>query len=125
MMASEGNKVFVVSKSYLHQATLQGMIAACERSLKRLKIDRMDLCLLHWRGSVPLQETLEGFDALVRAGKIRYWGVSNFEERRTGGRSGLPCCRTAPYLSPMMPATRCGACRRRARSLHPINCSTN
>jgi aryl-alcohol dehydrogenase-like predicted oxidoreductase len=68
------DEVFVVSKFYPHHATHQGMIVACERSLKRLKTDRLDLYLLHWRGSVPLQETLEGFDALVRAGKIRYWG---------------------------------------------------
>jgi diketogulonate reductase-like aldo/keto reductase len=73
------DEVFVVSKFYPHHATHQGMIAACERSLKRLKTDRMDLYLLHWRGSVPLQETLAGVDELVRVGKIRYWGVSNFD----------------------------------------------
>ena len=56
----------------------QGTIAACERSLKRLGTDRLDLYLLHWRGSVPLAETLEAFATLRRAGKIRHWGVSNF-----------------------------------------------
>jgi diketogulonate reductase-like aldo/keto reductase len=55
------------------------MAAACEQSLRYLKTDRIDLYLLHWPGSVPLQETLQGFEALVAAGKIRYWGVSNFD----------------------------------------------
>jgi diketogulonate reductase-like aldo/keto reductase len=52
---------------------------ACERSLRRLRTDRLDLYLLHWRGSVPLGETVKGFEALRRAGKIRHWGVSNFD----------------------------------------------
>ncbi len=73
------DKVFLVSKFYPQNATRNGMIAACERSLKRLRTDRMDLYLLHWRGSVPLEETLAGFDQLLRAGKIRHWGVSNFD----------------------------------------------
>ncbi len=73
------DEVFLVSKFYPHHAARKEMTAACERSLRRLKTDRMDLYLLHWRGSVPLEETLAGFDQLVRAGKIRYWGVSNFD----------------------------------------------
>jgi diketogulonate reductase-like aldo/keto reductase len=73
------DEVFVVSKVYPHNATRQGAVAACERSLRRLKSDRLDLYLLHWRGSIPLEETLEAFAALIRAGKIRYWGVSNFD----------------------------------------------
>ncbi len=60
-------------------ATKRGTVAACERSLKRLGTDRLDLYLLHWRGSVPLEETLDGFAALVAAGKIRHFGVSNFD----------------------------------------------
>jgi diketogulonate reductase-like aldo/keto reductase len=73
------SEVFLVSKVLPQNATRQGTIAACERSLKRLKTDRLDLYLLHWRGSVPLAETLEGFESLLQAGKIRYWGVSNFD----------------------------------------------
>lgn len=71
--------VFLVSKVYPHNASRRGVQAACEHSLKRLKTDRLDLFLLHWRGSVPLEDTVEGFEALRRAGKIRHWGVSNFD----------------------------------------------
>ncbi|OJA85692.1 aldo/keto reductase, partial [Burkholderia ubonensis] len=71
--------VFLVSKAYPHHASRRGVVAACEASLKRLRTDRIDLYLLHWRGTVPLEETVEGFDALRRAGKIRHWGVSNFD----------------------------------------------
>jgi diketogulonate reductase-like aldo/keto reductase len=70
---------FLVSKVYPHNATRQGTIAACDRSLKRLKTDYLDLYLLHWRGSVPLSETLEALQALKQAGKIREFGVSNFD----------------------------------------------
>jgi len=73
------DKVFLVSKVYPHNASRQGVPAACERSLKRLKTDVIDLYLLHWRGSVPLAETIEAFEALARTGKIRHWGVSNFD----------------------------------------------
>jgi diketogulonate reductase-like aldo/keto reductase len=71
--------VFLVSKVYPHNASVDGVQRACEASLKRLGTDRLDLYLLHWRGSVPLEETVEGFEALARAGKIRHWGVSNFD----------------------------------------------
>ncbi|WP_322015909.1 aldo/keto reductase [Paraburkholderia sp. J12] len=71
--------VFLVSKVYPHNASRRGVQTACEASLKRLGTDRLDLYLLHWRGGVPLEETVEGFEALVRAGKIRHWGVSNFD----------------------------------------------
>jgi diketogulonate reductase-like aldo/keto reductase len=73
------DKVFLVSKVYPHNASRRGVQTACEASLKRLGTDRLDLYLLHWRGGVPLEETVEGFEALVRAGKIRHWGVSNFD----------------------------------------------
>lgn len=72
-------QVFLVSKVYPHNASKQGCIAACERSLRRLDTDRIDLYLLHWRGQVPLGETLAAFLALQRAGKIRHYGVSNFD----------------------------------------------
>lgn len=72
-------QAFVVSKVYPHNASRQGAVAACERSLQRLKTDRIDLYLLHWRGQYPLAETLEAFETLQRAGKIRHWGVSNLD----------------------------------------------
>ena len=71
--------VFLVSKVLPSNASRHGTIEACERSLKRLNTDRLDCYLLHWRGSVPLQETVAAFDELVSAGKIRSWGVSNFD----------------------------------------------
>jgi diketogulonate reductase-like aldo/keto reductase len=72
-------EIFLVSKVLPQHATRRGMVSACEASLRRLKTDHLDLYLLHWRGTVPLDETLEAFDALERQGKIRYWGVSNFD----------------------------------------------
>jgi len=72
-------RVFLVSKVYPHNASRRGVQTACEKSLKRLKTDHLDLYLLHWRGSVPLEETVAGFEALQQAGKIRHWGVSNFD----------------------------------------------
>lgn len=73
------DEVLLVSKVYPHNAGRRAMREACERSLRRLGTDRLDLYLLHWRGSVPLAETVEGFETLRAAGKIRYWGVSNFD----------------------------------------------
>jgi len=78
-IAGRRESVFLVSKVYPHNASAKGVVAACERSLQRLGTDRLDLYLLHWRGSVPLAETLQGFQRLVAAGKIRRWGVSNFD----------------------------------------------
>jgi diketogulonate reductase-like aldo/keto reductase len=78
-IAGRRDEVFLVSKVLPHNATRKGTIAACEQSLKRLNTDRLDLYLLHWRESVPLKETLDGLTALVRDGKIRNWGVSNFD----------------------------------------------
>lgn len=73
------DEVFLVSKVLPQHATRQGIVSACEGSLRRLGTDRLDLYLLHWREDVPLEETLEGFAVLTRAGKIRHWGVSNFD----------------------------------------------
>jgi aldehyde reductase len=78
-LAGRREQAFLVSKVYPHNASRQGAIAACERSLRRLKTDRIDLYLLHWRGSYPLAETVEAFAALQDAGKIRHWGVSNLD----------------------------------------------
>jgi len=79
--AAEGlrDDLFIVSKVYPHNASRADVVAACERSLERLRTDRIDLYLLHWRGSIPLAETLEGFERLMRDGKIRHYGVSNFD----------------------------------------------
>ena len=79
--AIEGRReeVFLVSKVLPHHATRRGTIEACDRSLMRLDVDTIDLYLLHWPGTIPLEETLDAFDALIGAGKIRYWGVSNFD----------------------------------------------
>ena len=72
-------KLFLVSKVLPSNASRRGTISACERSLKRLKTDHLDCYLLHWRGSYPFEETVAAFDELVAAGKIRSWGVSNFD----------------------------------------------
>ena len=72
------DRLFIVSKVLPYNASQKGTIEACERSLKRLQTDRIDIYLLHWRGSLPLTETLAGFERLQRDGKIRHHGVSNF-----------------------------------------------
>ena len=73
------DKIFLVSKVLPSNASRRGTITACERSLKRLNTDRLDCYLLHWRGSYPLAETVAAFEQLVSSGKIRSWGVSNFD----------------------------------------------
>jgi diketogulonate reductase-like aldo/keto reductase len=78
-IAGRRDDVFLVSKVLPRNASRRGAITACERSLKRLKTDRLDCYLLHWRGSYPLAETVAAFEELVGAGKIRSWGVSNFD----------------------------------------------
>lgn len=78
-IAGRRDEVFLVSKVLPGNSSRKGTLAACERSLKRLHTDRIDLYLLHWRGSPPLSETLDAFEELQQAGKIRHWGVSNFD----------------------------------------------
>jgi diketogulonate reductase-like aldo/keto reductase len=78
-VGGQRERLFLVSKVLPQNASRDGTIAACERSLKRLGTDRIDLYLLHWTGSHPLAETVAGFAALMKAGKIRHWGVSNFD----------------------------------------------
>jgi diketogulonate reductase-like aldo/keto reductase len=89
-IAGRRAEVFLVSKVLPHHATRRGTIAACRASLKRLRTERLDLYLLHWRGSVPLAETLEAFETLVRSGDIRHWGVSNFDTDDMEELAGLP-----------------------------------
>ncbi|CAJ0738713.1 2,5-diketo-D-gluconic acid reductase B [Ralstonia edaphis] len=78
-IAGRRDEVFLVSKVYPHNASRRGIAAACERSLRRLGTDWLDLYLLHWRGDVPFEDTLEGLQALQRDGKIRQYGVSNLD----------------------------------------------
>ncbi|MGQ0677013.1 MAG: aldo/keto reductase, partial [Rhodospirillales bacterium] len=94
-IAGQRDGLFIVSKVYPHNASRAGVVAACERSLKRLKTDRIDLYLLDWPGSHPVAETVAGFQQLVKAGKIRRWGVSNFDlgemEEVWGLKDGRAC----------------------------------
>ena len=78
-IAGRREEVFLVSKVLPQNATHRGTITACERSLRRLRTDRLELYLLHWRGSHPLEDTIEAFQSLQQAGKIRQWGVSNLD----------------------------------------------
>jgi diketogulonate reductase-like aldo/keto reductase len=104
--AIEGRRdqVFLVSKVLPQNASLSGTIAACERSLARLRTDRLDCYLLHWRGSYPLEETFEAFERLQTDGKILSWGVSNFdvddlqEAWDLAGAGGLVCNQVLYHL---------------------------
>ena len=78
-VAGRRDEAFIVSKVMPGNASRRGTVAACEKSLKRLKTDRIDLYLLHWPGPSPIAETVDAFTTLKRAGKIRHWGVSNFD----------------------------------------------
>jgi diketogulonate reductase-like aldo/keto reductase len=78
-IAGRRDDVFLVSKVYPHNASREGAVAACERSLGRLDTDSLDLYLLHWPGNIPLAETVEAFERLKADGKIRRWGISNFD----------------------------------------------
>ncbi|NLD67415.1 MAG: aldo/keto reductase [Limnobacter sp.] len=89
-IAGRRDEVFIVSKVYPHNASRRGAVAACERSLRRLGTDRIDLYLLHWRGQVPLGETVQAFETLQRDGKIRHWGVSNLDLADMRELSKLP-----------------------------------
>ena len=89
-IAGRRNEVFIVSKVLPENASRKGTVAACERSLRRLRTDRIDLYLLHWRSSPPLRETQQAFAELVQAGKIRHWGVSNFDTDDMQELAALP-----------------------------------
>jgi diketogulonate reductase-like aldo/keto reductase len=101
-IAGRRDKVFLVSKVLPGNASKRGTITACEKSLARLKTDRLDCYLLHWRGSYPLEETLAEFELLVRQGKILSWGVSNFDvddldEVASIAGAGHPVCNQVLY----------------------------
>lgn len=89
-IAGRRDEVFLVSKVLPSNASRIGVPAACDRSLRHLRTDRIDLYLLHWPGSVPLAETVEAFDALKKAGKIRHWAVSNFDTHEMEELVSLP-----------------------------------
>ncbi|MBV8703115.1 MAG: aldo/keto reductase, partial [Acetobacteraceae bacterium] len=89
-IAGRRDEVFLVSKVYPHNASAKGVPAACARSLKRLRTDRIDLYLLHWRGRFPLAETVAAFEALRAAGQIRFWGVSNLNVEGMEDLTGVP-----------------------------------
>jgi diketogulonate reductase-like aldo/keto reductase len=98
------DELFIVSKVYPHNASRRGTPEACERSLKRLGLDTIDLYLLHWRGSHPLRETADAMQALVAQGRIAHWGVSNFdlddmEELTQVVGDGPGCAANQVYLS--------------------------
>lgn len=84
------DEVFLVSKVLPSNASRAGTVAACERSLRRLGTDRIDLYLLHWRGRHPFAETVQAFETLIRAGKIRHWGVSNLDPADLRELEGVP-----------------------------------
>ncbi|HYZ73931.1 MAG TPA: aldo/keto reductase [Chthoniobacterales bacterium] len=89
-IAGRRKDIFLVSKVYPHRASRSGVLTACEESLKRLKTDYLDLYLLHWRGSIPLAETFEGFLQLKQQGMIREFGVSNFDVDDMQQLAGVP-----------------------------------
>ncbi len=95
--------IFLVSKVYPHNASRRGTVAACERSLRRLGVDQLDLYLLHWRGNIPLAETVEALQSLVAAGRIARWGVSNFDvddmEELIAIDGGADCMANQVYYS--------------------------
>lgn len=90
VIAGRRDRIFLVSKVYPHNASRRGAIAACEGSLKRLRTDYLDLYLLHWRGDVPLAQTVAAFEALRGDGRIRAWGASNFDARDMQELLALP-----------------------------------
>ncbi len=119
-MAGRRDGIFLVSKVYPHNASRKGTVAACERSLQRLKTDRLDLYLLHWRDSTPLAETVDAFAELMEQGKIRHWGVSNFdvedltELAELGEVAQVAATKCSTTSRDVASSTTC--CRRRAHS---------
>jgi diketogulonate reductase-like aldo/keto reductase len=101
-IAGRRDEVFLVSKVLPGNASKRGTLRACEKSLARLRTDRLDCYLLHWRGAIPLEETIAAFDSLLLAGKILSWGVSNFDvadldEVAAIAGTGHPACNQVLY----------------------------
>ena len=129
------DEVFLVSKVLPQHASRDGTVAACENSLARLKTDRLDCYLLHWRGSHPLEETIAGFERLQREGKIRSWGVSNFdvadleEVVSIAGEGSFACNQVLYHLTRASDRTRrdslVRAAWRRRRWLYPFGSSAS
>lgn len=90
VIKSQRDKIFLVSKVYPHNASRDGVPAACARSLKRLRVEKIDLYLLHWRGGFPLAETVAAFEKLQAEGKIGAWGVSNFDASNMAELASVP-----------------------------------
>lgn len=103
--AGRRDEVFLVSKVLPSNASRRGTVQACDRSLKRLKTDRLDCYLLHWRGQYPLEDTVAAFEELISAGKILSWGVSNFdasdlaEMQQVAGRGRIACNQVLYHLN--------------------------
>jgi diketogulonate reductase-like aldo/keto reductase len=103
-IAGRRDEVFLVSKVLPGNASRRGTVAACERTLVRLKTDRLDCYLLHWPGQYPLEDTIAGFEQLQREGKISSWGVSNFDvpdletARKVAGEGRLACDQVLYHL---------------------------
>lgn len=97
-------ELFIVTKVYPHNASTKGVLAACERSLRRLQLDQVDLYLLHWPGEHPLAKTLAGFEAAQQRGWVHHWGVSNFDlaemQELTALPGGQACAANQVYYSP-------------------------
>ena len=96
-IAGRRDQLFLVSKVLPSNASRRGTVAACERSLARLRTDRLDCYLLHWRGEHPLADTLAAFDQLAREGKILSWGVSNFDVDDLEELAAVPACNQVLY----------------------------
>jgi diketogulonate reductase-like aldo/keto reductase len=103
-LAGRRDEVFLVSKVMPDHATYEGTLRACEKSLRRLRTDRLDCYLLHWPGRHPLRETIRAFEALEKAGKVRSWGLSNFdvdeleEARAIAGPGRIACDQVLDHL---------------------------
>ena len=129
-IAGRRDEVFLVSKVLPSNASRSGTVAACERSLARLRTDRLDCYLLHWPGSHPLEDTFAGFERLREQGKILSWGVSNFDVPdldaawEAGGEGRIACNQVLYHLERARDRARRAAlvrgARRRRRRLQPV-----